>query len=203
MTKKKAFTLTELLVVIAIIAILSGLLLPSIQKARTMTKQAICLNNLRQIGEAIVMYTINWDGYLPEGWGEPEGELDDWNDALQPYLPTYTSPSGWIRITLECPSRGRASRDNFSYMYNDDMDLERITSVSSASGYNVSEIGLATDIGPNWWGAGGNLGVLTINTPNVHTGGQNFLYLDGHVKWLEGDATTLPNKIHWNLECYP
>ncbi|MFO1501491.1 MAG: DUF1559 domain-containing protein [Verrucomicrobiota bacterium] len=60
-----AFTLLELLVVVAVMAILAGLLLPALARAKEGGRTAVCSNNLRQIGLAAVCYSMDFNGNLP------------------------------------------------------------------------------------------------------------------------------------------
>lgn len=59
------FTLIELLVVIAIIAILATMMLPSLKKANEAAHSSACINSLRQIGTATIMYAGDYDNWLP------------------------------------------------------------------------------------------------------------------------------------------
>ena len=63
---RTAFTLVELLVVIGIIALLIALLMPALNRARESARQTNCLSNLKQINQAMLMFSIENKGHLPQ-----------------------------------------------------------------------------------------------------------------------------------------
>lgn len=123
--RSSAFTLVELLVVIGILAVLISLLLPVLSKMRESAKQVTCSGNLRSLGQAMIMYANDNDGYLPATSqykpGDPNADENaaDWiywqpdraktvmdpnvlirQSALAKYLSLSVSNSGMLR----CPS---------------------------------------------------------------------------------------------------
>jgi prepilin-type N-terminal cleavage/methylation domain-containing protein/prepilin-type processing-associated H-X9-DG protein len=129
------FTLIELLVVIAIISLLVSILLPSLQKARELTRSTVCLTNLRAMSSAIAgMYAQDHDGYLIGFYGpywtrynfagskghvglEPPNPPKD-RPPLNPYIglpetvDEETDPG-----VVECPSEAAAGVESYVYRF--------------------------------------------------------------------------------------
>ncbi|MGB9625382.1 MAG: type II secretion system protein [Phycisphaerae bacterium] len=66
-TARHGFTLIELLVVVAIIALLVAILLPSLAKARSGARSAVCASNEKQFGIAVMAYSVEYSGWIPRG----------------------------------------------------------------------------------------------------------------------------------------
>jgi len=92
-TPNKNFTLIELLVVIAIIAILAAMLMPALQQARERGKTTTCVNQLKQIGQAMFSYQGEYDDFYP--WSSYTAHKWAWI-FYQKYLPS--------RKAWKCPS---------------------------------------------------------------------------------------------------
>jgi len=93
--RRNAFTLIELLVIVAILAVLVSILVPSLKRARYLTRFAVCMVNLKHVGTGIGAYTSDHRGFYPDrtiinaGLGGPDslrrGSYDD-RPAMAPYM---------------------------------------------------------------------------------------------------------------------
>jgi prepilin-type N-terminal cleavage/methylation domain-containing protein/prepilin-type processing-associated H-X9-DG protein len=197
------FTLIELLVVIAIIAILAAILFPVFAKAREKARTASCQSNEKQIMQAILMYAGDYDQRMPLiRTGRPgpgclcggAPTYQTWRWTIQPYMKNagaLSCPS--LRVTgnehnppasYDVPgSYGINARFCAGCGWNIWSDFEQI--VTPAQMIIVADSNGWADVNiwchPNGW---------CFTTP--HNGGQNYGYLDGHVKWNLPERTVDP-----------
>src|SRR2546421_4720567 len=92
---RTGFTLIELLVVIAIIAILAAILFPVFAQAREAARKATCQSNLKQLGNAFMMYVQDFDEtYPPVDYDDASGTRWTWYQLVDPHIKSGQTGNG-------------------------------------------------------------------------------------------------------------
>lgn len=134
MRASRGFTLIELLVVIAIIAVLMGILLPSLGMARMHAKRLVSTSNLRQIGLAMALYTEDNRGLFPESSHGLTGQAArqrSWIFTLAPYVGDVNE----VRVCPADPQRKkRLEYPTSSYIMNEYIAVDAVDPFGRLSG---------------------------------------------------------------------
>ncbi|MBM3497593.1 MAG: DUF1559 domain-containing protein [Armatimonadetes bacterium] len=186
-----AFTLIELLVVIAIIAILAAILFPVFSRARAKARQTACLSNVKQIGLALEMYCQDNDEAYPV---VDHAVGYEWWDPLYPYVKNAQ--------VFRCPAYKAAATEPASDYVLNGLFVHGVSAsvFEDAAGQidlAVRRPGLMEDDYHPWPDDHATWDDLTAYTEfeaniatDVHNGGCNYGFVDGHAKWLRWENTT-------------
>ena len=182
---RSAFTLIELLVVMAIISILASMLMPALSRAREQARRADCINNLRQITIATLMYTSEYDDYLPWPGRDDLPAAGDVAAVVNLY-PNYVGHSAKV---FRC--RGdRVPPSTPSTIDNAGIDAPNSCYMSyHARGLSITalpeRLGQLKDAqSPLFWDSYGGSRIEDDSRQNHGNAGGNVSYADGHVEWL-------------------
>jgi prepilin-type N-terminal cleavage/methylation domain-containing protein/prepilin-type processing-associated H-X9-DG protein len=192
--QRRAFTLVELLAVIGIIAVLIGVLLPALSKAREQSNRTACLANLRALGQGMLLYANDSHDWLPD-CNPPKTYA---NAAAQSAVLVGLATK-YVRSpqTFHCPSDIDPVPDTI-----DNADYESPNSAHVS--YEYFSIWWRPEDAPRWvrvkkaplaWDHDGG---SSRPTPFQNHGikGGNVVFADGHGEWQEQarwDGTSWPN----------
>jgi prepilin-type processing-associated H-X9-DG protein/prepilin-type N-terminal cleavage/methylation domain-containing protein len=200
-----AFTLLELLVVIAIIAILAGLLLPALARAKEKARAAGCQSQMRQISLAVRLYADDHDDYFPRSL-HSAGAYNQraWGQAIAPQLGVATAAyTNLLKGVYHCASDKRA--DAWSYGQNVYFELgpsddyfgqpqtwRRCSSIPRPAStiLQAENAGEADHIMPHFWV---NLADAEDVAAKRHSGRANYNFVDGHATSLRLTDTFNPS----------
>jgi prepilin-type N-terminal cleavage/methylation domain-containing protein/prepilin-type processing-associated H-X9-DG protein len=205
--RTRGFTLIELLVVIAIIAIVAAILFPVFARSREKARQTSCLSNIKQLGLAWLQYAQDYDGDTVPVQIGPVASYVLPNGATATgdvYWPALLFPYSRNTQVYNCPSNGFAWRGGatiascYGYLsINWGVSLSAYTQpANTIVMYDVRAAGRFTDLHAPGEGNANDLPIPYCDSgfSDIHNGGSNTLFADGHGKWLSltsalGDRT--------------